>query len=105
MLSYKLMQCYNVLLRSSIVTNESSIGCSHSVVLCVLGKLPLKAFPYTQRGRQTEEGRGREDERKPNSCKLRVIGERERIVRNIRGRQRERSERDGKKRKRPREGA
>jgi hypothetical protein len=34
-----------------------------------------------------------------------VIGERERKVRNIRGRQKERSERHGKKRKRQREGA
>jgi len=66
------------------------------------GKLPLKAFPYTQRGRETEEVRGREKERKPNYCKLRVIGERERKVSNIRGRQKERSERHGKKRKRQR---
>jgi hypothetical protein len=61
------------------------------------GKLPLKAFPYTQRGRETEEVRGREKEMKPNYCKLRVIGERERKVSNIRGTQRERSERHGGK--------
>jgi hypothetical protein len=58
------------------------------------GKLPLKAFPYTQRAKGNGRGKRKRE---------RVIGERERKVRNIGGRERESSDRHGKKRKRRRE--